>query len=71
MGEMTEVANALRAARRAGPEIGSLPAAAVDAIAEARHGDPFAVLGPHKIAPGPLGGPGHAAGRALVCGRRP
>ncbi|MFC5067545.1 1,4-alpha-glucan branching protein GlgB [Flaviflagellibacter deserti] len=39
-------------ASRSGPDITGLPAGAMDAIVMARHGDPFAVLGPHKIAQG-------------------
>jgi 1,4-alpha-glucan branching enzyme len=39
--------------RRAGPDApAELPFAALDALAHARHGDPFAVLGPHRLAPG-------------------
>jgi 1,4-alpha-glucan branching enzyme len=37
---------------RHGPQLAELPHGALDAVAEGRHGDPFAVLGPHKIAQG-------------------
>src|SRR6476620_5806132 len=34
------------------PDAHALPAGAINAIAEARHGDPFAVLGPHQAREG-------------------
>ncbi len=39
-------------ARRTGIPVANVPADAVKAIVNAQHGDPFAVLGPHKVASG-------------------
>jgi 1,4-alpha-glucan branching enzyme len=38
--------------RQSPPERVGVPSEAVEAILQARHGDPFSVLGPHQIQPG-------------------
>jgi len=38
--------------RQSAPEKAGVPREAIEAILQARHGDPFAVLGPHQVLPG-------------------